>query len=271
MSIAKLKMLFWLFAGVVLLTACGSVIVSPEERAVTQTSSAIDSIAAQTLEALRTAVEPDPGTTAVPVASNTALPATSTPLPTATPWPDPVRVVVSIDTNCRSGPGPSFPLIGALMVGESTIVRARVPGLNYWLVENPDNPGRECWLWGKHATLDGVADHLPLATPPWTPTPEPGTIAGWVYLDADKSWTRDVSVDSPLSGIKLTLRVGNCPGGSTVAVVETDAQGRYQISDLVPTLYCLSRDESQPLNPNTWSLLISPGQLRDEINFFRLP
>jgi hypothetical protein len=271
MSIVKLKLFFWHFTGMVLLSACGNVFVSPEARAATETSSAIDSIAAQTLEALRTAVDPDPVTKAVPVASNTALPATSTPLPTATPWPDPVRVVVSIDTNCRSGPGPSFPLIGALMVGESTIVRARVPGLNYWLVENPDNPGRECWLWGKHATLDGETDHLPVATPPWTSTPEPGSIAGWVYLDVNNNGTRDIPGDTPLGGINLMLRVGACPGGLSVAKVETDMQGRYQISNLIPTLYCLSRDEAEQLIPNTWSISLKPGQLRDEINFRRSP
>jgi hypothetical protein len=270
-SITKPKLTFLLLVGVALISACGQVFVPPEERAATQTSSAIDSIAAKTLEALRTAVEPDPGTKAVPVASNTALPATDTPLPTATPWPDPVRVEVSIDTNCRSGPGPTFPLIGALMVGESTIVRARVPELNYWLVENPDNPGRECWLWGKHATLDGETDHLPIAIPPWTSTPEPGSIAGWVYLDVDKNGIREVPGDSPIEGIRLILRVGTCPGGTSVAMVETNSQGRYQISNLIPTLYCLSRDESEQLIPNTWSINLRAGQSRDEINFRRLP
>jgi hypothetical protein len=263
-SIAELKNLFLLLTGVMLLSACGRVFVPPEALAATQTSSAIDGIAAQTLEALRTVVEPDPGTRAAPIASTTALPATSTPLPTATPWPDPVRIEVSIDTNCRSGPGSTFPLIGALMVGESTIVRARVLELNYWVVENPDNPGRECWLWGKHATLDGETDHLPVVTPPWTSTPEPGSIAGWVYLDVNNNGTRDVPGDTPLEGVKLMLHVGVCPGGLSVAMVETNSMGRYQISNLIPTLYCLSRDTSEQLIPNTWSA-------REEINFRRSP
>lgn len=259
-------------AGVALLSACGDALISSEGRAATQTASVIDGIAAQTLEALRTTADPDPGTTAVPVVSTTtALPATTTPLPTATLWPDPVRIEVSIDTNCRSGPGPAFPLIGALMVGESTIVRARVPELNYWVVENPDNPGRECWLWGKHATLDGETDHLPVAIAPWTSTPEPGSIAGWVFLDVNNNGVRDVPGDTPLGGINLMLRVGACPGGSGVAMVETNIEGRYQISNLIPTLYCLSRDEAEPLIPNTWSINLSPGQFRDEINFRRSP
>ncbi len=254
-----------------MLHACAGGFASVEEKAATQTAHALDVVAAQTLAAMRDA--PDTALPASPVAipTSTALPATATPRPTETPYPKPVFIQVSIDTNCRSGPGSTFTMVGALMVGERTIVHARSSDGDYWIVENPDNLGRECWLWGRHATLVGSADHLPLITPPWTPTPEPGAIAGWAYLDVDYSWTRNFSVDTPLSEVELTLRTGECPGGSTVAVVKTDAQGRYQISNLVPALYCLSRGETQPLNPNTWSLLISPGQFRDEINFFRLP
>jgi hypothetical protein len=255
-----------------LLSACAGLLASPEERAATQTVQAIDGIAAQTLEALRTAddIEAESSSGAIP-ATNTALPPTSTPLPTATPWPAPVRVQVSVDTNCRSGPGPSFSIVGALMVGETTIVRARASEIDYWIVENPDNPGRECWLWGRHATLDGDVDHLPLLTPPWTPTPQPGTIAGWAYLDANNNGVRGDPGDDPISGLQLTLRVGACPGGLSVAMVRTDANGRYQIGNLIPTLYCLSRESGDGIFPNTWSINLSPGQFRDEVNFRRVP
>jgi hypothetical protein len=271
MSKMNLKVVISYLVGVALLSACGGVFVSSEGRAATQTAGAIDGIAAQTLEALRTADDPEMEPSPEPVATNTSLPATSTPLPTATPWPKPVRIQVSVDTNCRSGPGRSFPLIGALMVGETTIVHAQVSEIDYWIVENPDNPGRECWLWGRHATLDGDVDQLPLATPSWTATPEPATIAGWIFLDANNNGVRGDPGDASIGGVQLTLRVGACPGGSSVAEVETNSQGRFQISNLIPTLYCLSRDTSQQLIPNTWSILLSPGQFRDEVNFRRLP
>lgn len=171
MGVVRLRLALICSFAMTLLSACSNVFVPSEGRTATQTANAIDSIAAQTLEALRTA--DGNGTRLIPAstATNTALPATATPLPTSTPWPAPVRIEVTIDTNCRAGPGPEFPLIGALMVGESTIVRARVLDLEYWIVENPDNPGRECWLWGRHASLNGDDGHLPVATPPWTPTP----------------------------------------------------------------------------------------------------
>ena len=254
-----------------LLYACGGLLASPEERATTQTADAIDRIAAKTLDALRTAVEPGSQTTPAPSMTNTILPATSTPLPTGTAWPEPVHIKVSVDTNCRSGPGPPFPMVGALMVGESTLVLARSSESNYWIVENPDNPGRNCWLWGKHASVDGDTDHLPQVTPPVTATPEPGTIAGWVYLDANNNNVRGDPGDGVIIGAILTLRVGACPGGLSAAIVETDDQGRYQISGLIPTRYCLSGDVSDLLIPNTWTIYLSSGQLRDEINFRRTP
>ncbi len=260
-----------LWVAMTLLSACGNVFVSSEGRMATQTVSAIDGVAEQTLEALRTADGSETDLSPRPTASNTALPATATPPPTATPWPAPVRIEVSIDTNCRAGPGPEFPLIGALMVGETTIVRARVLELDYWIVENPDNPGRECWLWGRHASLDGESEHLPEVTPPWTPTPEPGTIAGWTYIDVNKNGARDYPGDTPLSGVRIMVRVGACPGGTSVGMVETNAEGRYLISSLVPTLYCLSGEATVLLYPNTWTINLSPGQMRDEINFWQVP
>lgn len=253
------------------ISACGGVFGPPEKRAATRTASAIDSIAAQTLEALRTTEEPGKRPSPELLATLTALPPTATPLPTSTPWPVPVRIEVSIDTNCRSGPGPNFPLIGALMVGESTIVRARLLEADYWIVENPDNPGRECWLWGRHATLDGDASQLPIATPPWTATPEPGTIAGWAFIDTNSNAVRDIPGDLPLDGLSLILRVGNCPGGTGAAMVDTDPEGRYVISDLIPTLYCLSHQGDSAIYPNTWTINLSPGQVREDINFWRAP
>ncbi|TFH35824.1 MAG: hypothetical protein E4G99_06415 [Anaerolineales bacterium] len=254
-----------------LLYACGSFPASVEERSATQTSSAIDAIAAQTLEALRTASDPGSQINALPSMTKAALPATSTSLPSATPWPDPVFIRVDVDTNCRSGPGPPFPIVGALMVGETTLVKARSSESDYWIVENPDNPGRECWLWGKHAVMDADTNHLPLATYPATPTPAPATLAGWVYLDSNTNGERDDPGDGGLRGARLTLRLGACPGGLTVATVETDHTGRYLIPGLIPTLYCLSQDPAMLLQPIHWSINLKPGQFRDEVNFFQVP
>ena len=69
-------------------------------------------------------------TTATP--SFTPLP-TDTPTPTNTPFPTntftpavPI-VSVSVDTNCRIGPGKEYDLLGALLVGEQAELIARDP------------------------------------------------------------------------------------------------------------------------------------------------
>ena len=261
------KFICALFLGAGLLSACSI----PGARSVTQTAQSIDLVAAQTLTALQAGTEFAQTATMPSRPTSSPLAATATPLPSATAWIGPIFIQVSIATNCRTGPGPEFPMIGALMVGETTVIRARTNNPNYWLVDNPDNPGRECWLWGRHATIDGDTDHLPLADAVDTPTPEPATIAGWAYFDGDNNGARGDPGDSALSGISLTLRLGACPGGLTISSALTDSKGRYHISNLIPAHYCLSHEETQPLMPRTWSIVLTPGQARDELNFRRIP
>jgi hypothetical protein len=89
---------------------------------------------------------------------------TSTPLLTDTPSVP--QVSVSLDTNCREGPGKTFENVGSLLVGESTDVIAGEPKGEYWYVRNPDNPTGYCWLWGEYATFTGNIYILPIYTPP---------------------------------------------------------------------------------------------------------
>ena len=93
-----------------------------------------------------------------------------TPTPSFTPTPTTPQVSVSVDTNCRQGPGKTFPNLGSLLVGETTEVIAGEPKGEYWYVVNPDNPAGFCWLWGEYATLTGNVYTLPIYTPPPPPT-----------------------------------------------------------------------------------------------------
>ncbi len=107
--------------------------------------------------------------------SPTATRASSaTPFPTFTPVVLGSQVRVSVDTNCRAGPGQAYARVGALLVGEvAEVVGRSADGRNYWIIRNPDRPGELCWLWGEFATLTGVTGILPAFTPPPTPTPSP--------------------------------------------------------------------------------------------------
>ena len=82
-------------------------------------------------------------------------------------------VSVSMDTNCRTGPGASYPSVGSLMTGETAEVVGRSPNGDFWIIKNLDNIGTTCWLWGLHATVTGDTSNLPVIQPPPLPSPTP--------------------------------------------------------------------------------------------------
>ena len=99
--------------------------------------------------------------------------------PSMTPYPTYTLVVgasniyVSVATNCRTGPGKAYPSVAAVEVGQAVKVVGRSQDGKYWIILNPDNPKRVCWLWGQYVQMTGIAGILPVMTPPPTPTPKP--------------------------------------------------------------------------------------------------
>ena len=79
-------------------------------------------------------------------------------------------ISVSVNTNCRNGPGKVYDMVGALLIGETAEVYGRESTNNYWYILNPDLNPKFCWVWGKYATLVGPALLMPIFTPPPTPT-----------------------------------------------------------------------------------------------------
>lgn len=108
---------------------------------------------------------------------------TLTPTMTFTPTPDVPMVSVSVDTNCRVGPGQVYDRVGALMVGEEAEVIAKDTLGIYWYIRNPDRPGEFCWLWGNYATTIGNTVSLPVFTPPPTPTASVGFSFSFYEID----------------------------------------------------------------------------------------
>jgi len=120
-------------------------------------------------------------TIAVEVGDQVPLPeATYTPIldhgegqiPTSPPMPTAPMVSVSVNTNCRTGPGSAYEIVGGLLVGEQAqvVMRSSIP--DFVLIELPDGSGQICWLWMQYGTQTGDISSLPEATPPPTPTPE---------------------------------------------------------------------------------------------------
>jgi hypothetical protein len=126
----------------------------------------IPSILTETALALETLQTSTPFVTISPATQAS----TFTPTLSITNTPTAPIVSVSVNTNCRTGPGTVYDLIGALLVGERAVVVGKYPARNYWIINNPDRSGT-CWLWGEYATVLGNTDGLPEYTPPPTPTP----------------------------------------------------------------------------------------------------
>ena len=154
---------------------------------------------------------PEPPTASqTPTASLTAAPAFT---PTS---PIPL-ISVSVNTNCRSGPGKVYDLEGALLVGEIAEIYGRDPTNNYWYIRNPDSDPAFCWVWGKYAALIGPVLLLPVFTPPPTPTatltplPLPVFTAEYVSLDTcNGSWWVEIKLKNtgsvPLKSVEISLK-----------------------------------------------------------------
>lgn len=153
---------------VLTLGACGMV----EADSGLVATAAVETIsAAHTVDAITPSQTPVPSPTPTPTKSPTTLP-TSSWTPTRTPLPP--AVSVSLATNCRSGPGDTFPFLGVLESDETTEVLGRSSLPEYWYVANPDQPGDNCWLWAGNATVEGEIDQLPELTPAPSPRPALG-------------------------------------------------------------------------------------------------
>jgi hypothetical protein len=98
-----------------------------------------------------------------------------TPTVTVTPTLGPPMVSVSVDTNCRFGPGEVYEYQGALLVGEQATITGKLADESFWHIENPDAPPPFCWIWAAYAQVVGDTSGVPILTPPPTPTatPEP--------------------------------------------------------------------------------------------------
>jgi hypothetical protein len=204
-----LGMLFILFT-----TACAGGIVDEEAFTSALNTAVAGTVTAQALDLQLTkgaevAVPP----TDTPAPTQTSIPDTNTPEPSPTNTPEPTQettpgetpvftisgpsVQVSIDTNCRSGPGKVYAWLGALMVGEEAVILAKDPSGVYWYIENPDQEGAYCWIWGFYAVTSGNTAPLPIYTPGPTPTPEPDFSVGYREVEnCGGSWQIEFEIDN---------------------------------------------------------------------------
>ena len=99
---------------------------------------------------------------------------TATPQFTATPentaTPSVPQVSVSVNTNCRTGPGLIYDLLGGLNIGQFAEVVGKSSSTGYWIIKLPGS-STICWLFPQYATVSGNTANLPEYPVPPTPTP----------------------------------------------------------------------------------------------------
>lgn len=118
-------------------------------------------------------------------------------------------VSVSLDTNCRTGPGVVYDYLTALLVGEKAEVIGKYTTVtpNYWVIKKGSYT---CWLWGKYATVEGDISSLPEMVPPPSPTPTPTATPTETPIVVDLS-----IVDIWMAGnFKVVVRVKTTPASS---------------------------------------------------------
>ena len=144
---------------------------SPADLALTVTAQAlmISELPDETVQITNT---PASSSTDNTIPTGTAIPQL-TPTSLFTPTPSTAMVNVSLDTNCRKGPGSAYEILGALLVGESAEAVGKNSSSNYWIITNPDQPTSTCWLWGEYATVSGDQSNLAEVSIPSTPIPTP--------------------------------------------------------------------------------------------------
>lgn len=96
----------------------------------------------------------------------------NTPEPPATNTPSVPVIRATTNTNCRSGPGYVYDILGALLIGDIVEVRGRISDNSWWYIQNPDDAGKYCWVWKQTTVVDGNITSLPVLTPAPTPTPD---------------------------------------------------------------------------------------------------
>ncbi len=156
--------------------ACNLSTSSPTDEPAEQAETAIAGTVAARMaaSAVSEATEVDAVATAEPPAlesSPTLPPAQATATLAEPSTPEIPMVSVSVNTNCRTGPGRSYDYRGALLVGETEEIVALSTVPNYWYITNPDQPGDFCYLWGRYAVVVGDTQALPEFTPLPSPTP----------------------------------------------------------------------------------------------------
>lgn len=127
--------------------------------------------------------------TSAPDMPTLTLEPTPSETPDVTATPTTATISVSVDTNCRTGPGAIFERVGILLVGETAEIVGREPRGEYWYIRNPDIGTEFCWVWGEYATISGNTLFLLYLSP--APPPPTSFTASFEKMETCSVWWMD--------------------------------------------------------------------------------
>jgi hypothetical protein len=136
----------------------------------TETMQALATVVAGTLQPMAAGEDESSESEPQQVSEDESSETSATPTASATPTLGPPMVSVSVDTNCRFGPGDVYEYLGALLVDEEVPVLGKLADESFWYIENPDAPPPYCWIWAAYAQVHGDTSGVSILTPPPTPT-----------------------------------------------------------------------------------------------------
>lgn len=173
----------------------------------------------------------DAQATATPMPSSTATPTPAdTATPTITNTAENTYISVTLDTNCRVGPGSEYRRVGFLFTGDSAQVIGWDGLGDYYVIRNPQG-GEDCWVWSRYAVIAGPTSNLEVYQEPPTPTPN----RYWEHL-----WT--IRFDGQIYTVKLDQSGNNLSGtfeldsgkdvkiSGTISSNQMVVEGSYKIS-----------------------------------------
>ncbi|MEW6284960.1 MAG: SH3 domain-containing protein [Chloroflexota bacterium] len=186
-------------------------------------TSIVQTVAARQTEAARANPPTATFTASPPTPSLTPLPSL-TPTPDFTATPEIPLISVSVDTNCRTGPGELYERVGILLVGETAEVVGREPKGEFWYIRNPDQgQGPEfCWLWGKYATVSGNTLHIAYLSP--EPPPASSFTVSFQRVGTCTVWWVDFRLtnSSPATFQSFSLTMRDITANTTASLESND-------------------------------------------------
>ncbi|HKZ44924.1 MAG TPA: NBR1-Ig-like domain-containing protein [Anaerolineales bacterium] len=150
-------------------SACGSATETADPNQVNAVNTGIAETAQSAVNATLTRIAlSNPSDTPTPVFTETTIPTATTVFTATSSKP---MISVSKTTNCRLGPDVVYDRVGQLDPGVMVEVFGVDPSKSYYYIENPNNPGTYCWVWGYYATEVNDFTGVPVKLPGPTPTP----------------------------------------------------------------------------------------------------